>query len=239
MINTAKDSEPGFAGMILMMNNLKLSKMRNMKALIIVDAQNDFMPGGALAVTEGDGIIPIINSLLPKFDLVIFTKDWHPANHKSFASQHDGEKEFDMIDLNGLEQVLWPDHCVQNTPGADIHPGIDFGKIKGDFYIFKKGMDPEVDSYSGFYDNGRKNSTGLNEFLDEKGVTDIYICGLALDYCVSYTAIDSAMAGFKTCVIEDATRSISPDVNEVLINFHEAGVALIESWELEMYDILI
>jgi nicotinamidase/pyrazinamidase len=212
--------------------------MKKVKALIIVDAQNDFMPGGALAVKEGDRIIPVINSLLPKFDLVIFTKDWHPSNHKSFASQHEGAKEFDMIDLNGLDQVLWPDHCVQNTPGADLHPDIDFGKIKGDFYIFKKGMDPETDSYSGFYDNGRKNSTGLKEFLEERGVAQTYICGLALDYCVSYTAIDSAMEGFKTCVIEDATKSIDPDINEVLKNFREAGVSFIESWELDMYNLM-
>jgi len=212
--------------------------MKNRKALIIVDAQNDFMPGGALAVPEGDRIISVINSLLPKFDLIIFTKDWHPYNHKSFASQHEGKEIYDSVDLNGLSQVLWPDHCIQDTPGADLHPGIDFGKINGDFYFFKKGMDPEVDSYSGFYDNGRKNSTGLKEFLDERGVAEVYVVGLALDYCVSYTAIDAAMVGFKTAVIEDGTRSISPDINEVLQNFHEAGVSFIESWELEMYNLV-
>jgi len=212
--------------------------MKNIKALIIVDAQNDFMPGGALTVNDGDGIIPVINSLLPKFDLIIFTKDWHPENHKSFASQHEGKSPYEMIDLNGLNQVLWPEHCVQNTPGSDLHKDLDLGAIQGDFYIFKKGTDPEVDSYSGFYDNDRKNSTGLKEFLDERGVAQIYICGLALDYCVSATAIDSAMGGFKTCVIEDATRSIDPNINEVIENFHEAGVAFIESWELDMYNLM-
>lgn len=207
------------------------------KVLIVVDAQNDFMPGGALPVEDGDQIIPVINSLLPKFDLVIFTKDWHPVNHKSFVNQHEGRGLYETIDLNGLSQVLWPEHCVQNTPGADIHSDIDFSKCKGDFYIFKKGMDPEVDSYSGFYDNGRKNSTELKEFLDEREVTEVYVCGLALDYCVAYTAIDSAMEGFKTCVIEDATRAIGSDINEVLGHFLEADVDFIESWELDIYNL--
>jgi nicotinamidase/pyrazinamidase len=216
------------------------------KALIVVDAQYDFMPvrkedyangmGGALAVPEGDKIVPIINKLLPKFELVIFTKDWHPANHKSFASQHDGEDEFNMIQLNGLDQVLWPDHCVQNTRGSDIHDKIDFGKIDGDFYIFKKGMDPEVDSYSAFYDNDRRNSTGLKEFLEKRGVIETFICGLALDFCVEYTAIDSAMEGFDTVVIEDGTRPLNSNINDTLQKFQEAGVKLIESWELDFYN---
>lgn len=216
------------------------------KALIVVDAQYDFMPvseedytkgmGGALAVPEGDKIIFVINELLPKFDLIIFTKDWHPADHKSFASQHEEAKEFDMIQLNGLDQVLWPDHCVQNTRGSDIHDGVDFGRIKGDFYIFKKGMDPEVDSYSAFYDNGRRNSTGLSKFLEKKGVIETFICGLALDFCVEYTAIDSAMEGFDTVVIEDATRPLNQDINDTLQKFREAGVKIIESWELDIYN---
>jgi nicotinamidase/pyrazinamidase len=212
--------------------------MKNRKALIVVDAQYDFMPGGALAVPGGDKIVPVINELLPKFDLVIFTKDWHPTNHKSFASQHKDKKIFDQVDLNGLDQILWPDHCVQNTRGSDINEDIGLEKIRGDFYIFKKGMDPEVDSYSAFYDNGRKNSTGLKEFLEEKGVTDVFVTGLALDFCVSYTAIDAAMEGFKVAVIEDATMSINEDINEVLDNFREAGIAFIESWELDMYNLM-
>lgn len=178
------------------------------KALIVVDLQNDFMPGGSLAVPEGDKIIPVINELISKFNLVIFTKDWHPANHKSFASQHEEKNAFETIDLNGVKQVLWPDHCVQNTPGADFHKDLDFSKIKKDFYIFKKGMDPEVDSYSGFYDNERKNSTGLNEFLNKLGVKETYICGLAGDYCCKYTAMDSAEQGFDTYFITDAIKYI-------------------------------
>lgn len=206
-----------------------------MKALIVVDAQYDFMPGGALEVKEGDRIVPIINELLPKFDLVIFTKDWHPSDHKSFASNHDAGREFDLIQLNGLDQVLWPDHCIQNTRGSDIHDGIDYGLINGDFYFFKKGMDPDVDSYSGFYDNGRKNSTGLSEFLKERGVDEVFICGLALDFCVEYTAVDAAKEGFKTVVIEDATRPLDEDINSVLLTFHKNGITMIDSFELDEY----
>lgn len=208
-----------------------------MKTLVVVDAQYDFMPGGALAVENGDKIVPVINELLPKFDLVIFTKDWHPANHKSFASQHDNKNTFDMIKLNGLDQVLWPDHCIQDTRGSDIHDDIDFGKINGDFYIFKKGMDPKVDSYSGFYDNGRRNSTGLKDFLEEKNVHEVFIVGLALDFCVEYTAIDSALEGFDTILIKDGTRSLKPDISDTLKKFQEAGVKIIESWELDLYNI--
>lgn len=124
-----------------------------MKALIVVDVQNDFCPEGSLQVPKGDEIVPIINELLPKFDLVIFTKDWHTADHKSFASQHKNHDIFDTIELNGIKQILWPDHCVQDTPGADFHPDLDLSKCKKDFYIFKKGIDPEIDSYSAFYDN--------------------------------------------------------------------------------------
>lgn len=212
--------------------------MRNRKALIVVDAQYDFMPGGALEVKGGDKIIPVINKLLPRFDLVIFTKDWHPANHKSFASNNEGVDLFSEFDLHGLDQIAWPDHCVQNTRGSDIHEEVDFGKINGEFYIFKKGMDPEVDSYSGFYDNDRKNSTGLSEFLQEKGIQETYIVGLALDFCVAFTAIDSALEGFKTIVIEDGTRPINSDINATLKAFQQADVDLIESWELDMYNLM-
>lgn len=209
------------------------------KVLLIIDAQYDFVPGGSLAVPEGDKIIPVINDLLPKFNLIIFTKDWHPANHKSFASQHEGKNQFEEIELNGLPQVLWPDHCVQNTRGSDIHEGINFEKINGDFYIFKKGMDAEVDSYSGFYDNGRKNSTGLAEFLNEKNVSKVFVTGLALDFCVAFTSIDSALEGFDTVVIKDATRSISKDNEErVFKEFDEVGIKIIESWELPLFNLM-
>jgi nicotinamidase/pyrazinamidase len=183
-----------------------------MKALIVVDCQYDFMPGGSLEVKDGDKIIPLINSLLPLYPLVIFTKDWHPADHKSFASQHEGKNVFDLIDLNGQEQVLWPDHCVQGTPGADIHKDIDFSLVKTNFYIFKKGMDKEVDSYSAFYDNGGKNSTGLSEFLMSKGIDAVDIVGLTTDFCCKFTALDAKSEGFKTTMLLQGTRGIAEDL---------------------------
>ena len=184
-----------------------------MKTLIIVDAQYDFLEGGSLEVTGGNEIIPVINDLIPDFDLVIFTRDYHPAGHASFASSHDGASPFTKTLLNGKEQVLWPDHCVQNTRGSEIHEDlIGSPKLKGkQVYIFKKGTDPSVDSYSGFYDNnGTQGDTGLADFLKEKGVDEVFITGLAYDFCVAWTAGDAARLGLKTFVIKDATRAIDP-----------------------------
>lgn len=204
--------------------------MKKIKALIVVDVQRDFCPGGSLAVPDGDVIVERINELLPKFDLVIFTKDWHPANHEGFASQHPGTKPFDKYkNLSGEEDTLWPDHCVENTPGAEFHPGLDLSKCKKDFYIFKKGTDDADQGYSGFA------GTGLKDFLDEKGVTETYICGLALDYCVKETAIDSALAGFDTYVIIDHTMPINPDITETLVVLKEAGVTCADSWVLGLF----
>lgn len=177
-----------------------------MKALIIVDIQNDFTSGGSLAVPHGEDIIEIVNNLQPRFDLVVATQDWHPQTHKSFASNHEGRKPFEKILLQNHEQVLWPDHCVQGTSGAEFNPKLNMQKVEG---IFRKGMDPEIDSYSGFYDNGHKKNTGLAGYLRERHVKLIYICGLAGDYCVYYTAKDSIKEGFKTFLIEDATRPIN------------------------------
>ena len=200
-----------------------------MKALIVVDPQNDFMPGGSLAVKDGNQIVPVINKLTKSglFDLVIFTKDWHPSNHKSFASQHEGKNLFDVIDLNGIDQVLWPDHCVQDTEGSMFHKDIDMNIPN--LYIFKKGMNTEVDSYSGFLDNDHKSSTGLTEFLKEKGVYEIYILGIAGDYCVKYTAIDSSSEGFDTYVIMDGVRSITDDITPVLDELRDNSVIIIDS----------
>lgn len=172
-----------------------------MKTLIIVDVQNDFMPGGALEVRKGDQIVPIINAILPKFDLVVATQDWHPASHKSFAINHADKKEFEVIDLNGLEQKLWPPHCIQGTAGAEFHPDLQMNSVEA---IFRKGMDEEIDSYSGFYDNGHKKSTGLAGYLREKGAKDLYFCGLAADICVYFTLLDALKEGFKATLIEDA-----------------------------------
>jgi nicotinamidase/pyrazinamidase len=207
--------------------------MKNRKALVVVDMQNDFMEGGSLGVKGSHSILPVVNSLLSKFGLVIFTKDWHPSNHKSFASQHEGKDIFDKIDLNGLEQTLWPDHCVQNTIGSDLHSDIDFSKIDGDFYIFKKGTDPEVDSYSGFYDNGRRTSTGLKEFLEDRGISDIFICGLAGDYCCKNTAIDGSFEGFDTYFIMDATGFLGSK-DETLMELFQADVKVIDSSDLNI-----
>jgi len=204
--------------------------METKKALIVVDLQRDFCPGGSLAVPDGDAVVPIVNGLLPEFELVIFTKDWHGPEMDAFASQHEEAKPFDRY-TNGQdrEDVLWPDHCVANTPGADFHPDLDFGGCAKDFYIFKKGMEKDFHPYSGFDD------TDLEDFLDERGVTDVYVTGLALDFCVKDTALDAEAFGFKTAVIEDACRPIDPDVNETLRAFKEAGIAVIESWELQEY----
>lgn len=176
-----------------------------MKALIIVDVQNDFTTGGALEVFEGEKIIPLVNQLQQHIDLVVATQDWHPAEHKSFASNHSHKQPLDKIMLHGLKQVLWPDHCIQGTVGAQFHPALNMNRVEG---IFRKGVDVNIDSYSGFYDNGSKRSTGLAGYLRERKVTEVFLCGLAGDYCVYYTAKDAIKEGFKTYLVEDATRSI-------------------------------
>ena len=176
-----------------------------MKALIIVDLQNDFLPGGTLAVKDGDQIIDRINKLQDKFDYVVATQDWHPANHKSFASQHEDKVPFDVIELNGTQQVLWPDHCVQGTKGAELHKDLKQNKISA---IIRKGMNINVDSYSAFFDVNKKNPTGLNGFLKDHNVTSVYICGLAADYCVYYTAKDALALGYTTNILEGSTKPI-------------------------------
>ena len=179
-----------------------------MDALIIVDVQYDFLPGGALAVNEGDAVIPVINNLQKKFDLVVATHDWHPPNHKSFASQHADKNIFEEITLNGLPQVLWPDHCIVETAGARFAAGLEGKNIEA---IFRKGMETEIDSYSGFFDNGKKKATGLDAFLKGRGVSSIFVAGLAADYCVYFTALDGLELGFQSTIITDATRAINPD----------------------------
>ncbi|MBW3130752.1 bifunctional nicotinamidase/pyrazinamidase [Hymenobacter profundi] len=179
-----------------------------MKALLLIDIQPDFVPGGRLPVPDGDTIIPLANALQPHFELVVATQDWHPAGHQSFASSHAGHAVFDRISLHGHEQVLWPDHCVQGTPGAALHPQLDQHRIEA---IFRKGTNPEIDSYSGFFDNGHLKSTGLADYLRGRGVTEVYLAGLAADYCVYFTAKDALTEGFATYVIEDATRAIDAE----------------------------
>ena len=201
-----------------------------MKTLIVIDVQNDFMPGGALAVPEGDKIVPLINSLKDKFDLVIATQDWHPEGHASFASSHEGSKEFDVIKLDGLDQVLWPDHCVQNSSGAEFHNDLNTEVFET---IFRKGTNPKIDSYSGFYDNAHLKSTGLTGYLREKQATELYFTGLAADYCVYFSLKDALDEGFECILIEDATRPLDAEkFEEVKIEILRKGGKIIKSDEL-------
>lgn len=197
-----------------------------MKALIVVDIQNDFLQGGSLAVQGGNEIIPVINSIQEKFDLVVATQDWHPKGHKSFASQHSNKSVYDKIDLNGIEQVLWPDHCVQGTVGAEISSELNQNKIEA---IFRKGMNTTIDSYSGFYDNGKLKCTGLGDFLKGRGVKEIFVCGLAADYCVYFTAKDALELGFTSAIIENATKAIDvSNFENIKRNFIQNGGNIIE-----------
>ncbi len=202
-----------------------------MKAFIIVDMQNDFCPGGALPVKDGNTIIPVINGLMKKFDLVVSTQDWHPGDHGSFAGNH-GKRPGEMIVLNGLDQILWPDHCVQATAGAELVNGLDVKRIAR---VFRKGMDKSVDSYSGFFDNGHKNATGLGDYLKRREVTEVYVVGLATDHCVKCTALDAARLGFKTAVIIDACKGVdlhAGDVDRAVEDMRRAGVRITQSNEI-------
>jgi nicotinamidase/pyrazinamidase len=204
-----------------------------MNCLVVTDIQNDFLPGGALAVPDGDAIIPIVNRLQAAFPLVVATQDWHPAHHGSFAANHPGRKAYEQIDLHGLPQTLWPIHCVENTPGAALAEGLKKERIAK---IFHKGTDARIDSYSALFDNGHRKSTGLGEWLKEQGVTDVFVCGLATDYCVKFTALDAVKSGFKTHVIEDASRGINlqpDDVKNAIEEMKRAGVKVWQSEELK------
>lgn len=176
-----------------------------MHALIIVDIQYDFLPGGALPVPHGDEVIGVINRIQEDYDLVVATQDWHPAGHKSFAAAHRDMKPFDVIELAGLEQVLWPVHCVQGTAGARLSDQLDTRRVEA---VFRKGTEPNIDSYSGFFDNGKRKCTGLAGYLRDRAVTTVSVCGLAADYCVYFTAMDALQLGFDTYIVEDAVRAI-------------------------------
>ncbi len=204
-----------------------------MKALILVDLQNDFLPGGALAVPEGHQVIPIANKLQAVFPIVVATQDWHPANHGSFTASHPGKQVFEQVDLNGLPQTLWPVHCVQGTWGAELAAALNHAGIAK---IFPKGTDPGIDSYSGLFDNGHRKSTGLGEWLRAQGVNEVFLCGLATDYCVKHTALDAAQVGFKTRLIQDACRGVNlrpDDVQSAIEEMKRAGVVIVQSAELE------
>jgi len=198
-----------------------------MKALLVVDIQNDFCPGGLLAVKDGDKIIPLVNELMKNYRVVIATQDWHPQNHKSFASNNKGKNPGELINLNGIQQILWPDHCVQRSRGAKFHDKLDLAFITK---IFRKGANPEVDSYSAFLENDQKTSTGLAAYLKEIKVNEVHLCGLATDYCVKFSALDSVKAGFKTKVYKDAVRGVELNEGDIEHAFEEmknAGVEIL------------
>jgi len=205
------------------------------RALVLVDLQNDFLPGGALAVPEGDRVIPLANELQKHFELVAATQDWHPADHGSFAASHPGRKVGEVIDLHGLPQILWPVHCVQNTPGAELAPGVDQSRIGR---VFHKGIDQRIDSYSTFFDNAHRRSTGLGEYLKGEGVTDVYLAGLATDYCVKFSALDARHLGFNTSVVLDACRGIDlkmGDIERAVDEMRHAGTQIIRSDQLALH----
>jgi len=199
-----------------------------MRALIVVDVQNDFCPGGALAVDDGDAVIPTIERLCREVDLVVATQDWHPANHGSFAANH-GKEPGEVIDLCGLRQILWPVHCVEGTRGAELHDELEGLPIER---VFRKGADPDTDSYSGFFDNGKRHATGLGEYLTGRQVTAVFVAGLATDYCVKFTALDAVSLGFRTSVVIDACRGVDlepGDVERAVDEMVSAGVRIIDS----------
>jgi nicotinamidase/pyrazinamidase len=200
---------------------------KNKKALIMVDIQNDFCPGGNLAVPDGDAIVKIANQLQPLFDVVIATKDWHPHDHMSFASNHEGSAVGEVIPVHGIPQILWPDHCVQESSGSEFHPELDTSRITRIFY---KGTDRTVDSYSAFFDNEHLRSTRLTEYLRELEIESIYVIGLATDYCVKYSCLDAVHEGFDTHVIIDGCRGIDlqpRDIDKALAEMRAVGVKIV------------
>jgi nicotinamidase/pyrazinamidase len=203
-----------------------------MNALIIVDLQNDFLPGGALPVPHGDEVVPIANELQSRFDVVVATKDWHPPDHGSFAANHPGKKPGDRIILDGIEQILWPVHCVQNTHGAEFAPAFDTSRIAD---VFHKGIERNIDSYSTFFDNAHQRHTGLAHYLRKRSIQDIYLMGLALDYCVKYSVLDARQLGLNTHVILDGCRGIElarGDIGRAIDEMKRAGAVLLKSSEL-------
>jgi nicotinamidase/pyrazinamidase len=175
------------------------------KALVVVDVQNDFLPGGALAVPDGGAVVPVANRVMRHFDLLLATQDWHPADHRSFASQHPGRVPGDRVELAGIDQVLWPDHCVAGSHGAEFAPGLDASRFAR---VFRKGTDRELDSYSGFFDGGQRKATGLGDYLKERSVDELWLLGLATDYCVLATALDARRLGHATHVVLDGCRGV-------------------------------
>jgi nicotinamidase/pyrazinamidase len=201
------------------------------RALLLIDLQNDFMPGGSLAVAGGDEVVDIANAIMPRFDVVVATQDWHPRDHTSFASNHPGRRPGDQIQVSGLLEMLWPDHCVQGKAGASFHSALD---VAGFTFVVRKGTDPAVDSYSGFFDNGHQTDTGLSDYLKTRAVSEVWIAGLATDYCVKYTALDARLLGLPTSLVVDACRGVEQDAGDVdnaLAEMRAAGCEIVTSSE--------
>jgi nicotinamidase/pyrazinamidase len=202
-----------------------------MKALILVDIQNDFCPGGSLAVPVGDEVVAVANRLAAAFALVVATQDWHPRDHGSFAVNNPGKKPFEVGELAGMPQVMWPVHCVQGTVGAEFHPNLDISRIQR---VFPKGTDPAIDSYSGFFDNGRRKATGLGDYLRERNVEEVWVMGLATDYCVKATALDAAALGLRVVLVVDGCRGVElapGDSTRAIDEMKRAGVRVVDSAE--------
>ena len=200
-------------------------------ALVVVDVQNDFCPGGALAAPDGGAVVAVINRLAPRFSARVLTQDWHPPGHRSFASSHPGRAPFETTELSYGEQVLWPDHCVQGTAGAAFHPDL---VTDGADLVLRKGFRREIDSYSAFYENDRRTPTGLTGYLRTRGVSRLFFAGLATDFCVAYSAIDGAREGFETAVVEDGCRGIDLDgsLADAWARMAAAGVARVRTADL-------
>ncbi len=202
-----------------------------MRALVLVDLQNDFCPGGALAVPEGDAVVAVANTLVPRFSLVVATQDWHPVGHGSFASSHPGMSPGDVVDLGGMPQVLWPDHCVQNSAGASFHSALD---VAGVDHVVRKGTDAGIDSYSAFFDNGHLKDTGLAAYLEQRCAEELVIMGLATDYCVKFTVLDALGLGFGVTVISDGCRAVDlaeGDGARAFAEMRSAGARVLASGE--------
>jgi nicotinamidase/pyrazinamidase len=204
---------------------------RDGDVLLVVDLQNDFCPGGALAVPRGDAIVPLVNRLGERFRHIVMTQDWHPPGHRSFASAHPGRQPFETVDLAYGPQTLWPDHCVQGTPGAAFHAGLDLPRAE---LVLRKGFRPEIDSYSAFVENDRRTPTGLAGYLRERGLSRLFLAGIATDYCVLYSALDARRHGFAAVLVEDACRGIDLDGSgaRALAAMREAGIRLIDQTSL-------
>lgn len=201
-----------------------------MKVLLVVDVQNDFLPEGSLAVANGYDILPAINRLIERFDLVVATQDWHPKDHSSFASNHAGKETFEEIELNDSKQTLWPDHCVQGSKGAEFAKTLNTEAFEA---IFRKGIDTEIDSYSGFYDNNHRKSTGLADYLRGKDVSQVFVTGLAGDICVYFTVLDSLSEGFETTLVADATMPLDTDTfDEKIAEMKKRGAKVAKESEL-------